>query len=404
MSGKLIDNLVKFKVIQKGEFTLKSGKKSDLYFDLRKLYGVPKGLDNVCLFLWDLVTEEFDLICGVPLGAVPFVTNMSVQKDVPMIILRKERKEYGGKKLIEGTYKKGQRVLLVEDVVTTGSSIKDSEEKLKEAGLEVVQKIVIVNRSSDLYDALLTEQNIREHLNIPKNMIDRKFENELATRLWKIMLDKRTNICLSADVETGEDVCDLLEKLGDHICMIKIHWDTINFSCLFSTDKIYILAERKNVLILDDRKYADIDSIVRKQVQKSKRSHAVTAHSIFGQGTIDGIKDRGIFLIAQSSAKGNLIDGKYSFNTETLAVQNKDSVAGFISQGFINNNFLHLTPGIHLEKEGEGMQGYMTPQKAVAGGSDVLIIGRGIYHAEDPLEACLKYREQGWKALVSRFS
>jgi len=415
MSKKRIVGLLKqIGVIQTGEFTLKSGKKSDLYFDLRKLYSDPTIFKIICSLMWNLVDTDYDLICGVPTGAIPMATIMSAERECPMIILRKEEKQYGGKNLVEGTFEKGDRVLLIEDVMTTGSSIQESIEKLESLELKVVQTIVVINRGSNLIKSLLTEQDIRDIIFLPEKMKTRTFTNPMATKLWDIVLKKNTNICLSADVGTLGNLLKIAETCGDHICMLKIHWDCIYIEPLYSNSlkTLYKLAKEKNFLILDDRKYADIDSIVSHQFTTSNCCDGVTAHSIFGQGTINGIKNsdkftkfgKGIFLIAQSSSNNNLIDELYSSKTVTLARKNKKSVAGFISQhGLAESTFLYLTPGISLDKIKSGQQNYKTPQNAIEGNSDILIVGRGIYNSENVIKECKRYKDAGWKALVSRY-
>lgn len=401
---QLVDELQSIGVIKKGKFILKSGKTSDIYFDLRKLYGNPQIFQNICKHISNLI-EDCDLLCGVPLGAIPLVTLSSLQKNIPMILLRHDRKEYGSKNLVEGTYKEGDRVVLIEDVITTGSSINESIEKLKLEKLEVVQIIAVIDRRQDKTQkiiSLLSEDEIQSIINIPQGMINRKFVNPMATKLWQIVLDKNTNLCLSGDVGTIEKLINLVELVGDHICMLKIHWDCLTVD-KESLSKLYKISKEKNFLILDDRKYADIDSIVAQQYTNSNSSDCVTAHSIFGQGTIDGIKNSGIFLIAQTSSIDNLINAEYTLKTVLLAQENREFVAGFICQSGFDSKFLHLTPGIHLDKSVEGKQGYQTPESAISQGTDIIIVGRGIYNSEMSLLECLKYKHSGWNALKKRY-
>ena len=387
--------------IKTGDFTFKSGIKSDLYCDMRQLYSFPKTLKFISKQLFSLVdSTNFDLICGVPLGAIPYATAMSMESNKPLIALRPERKDHGLCKMIEGHYEKGQRVLLVEDVTTTGSSINASAKQLEEHGLVVVEKLVIIDRRSDKTDnikSLLTIEDIRDY---SKKI---RFNNGFAQRLWDIVQEKKTNICLSVDLDDLYQIINLLEDVGDHICMAKLHWDAFFYNINEDMCEIYDIATRKNFLILDDRKYNDIDSIVRKQYQNSETSDAVTVQSLFGQGTIDGIKDGvGIFLVAESSAKGNLIDETYTEKTIELAKANSIKVAGIVTQYRTDPSMLNLTPGIHLDRVKNGRQGYRTPREAVMNGSDILIIGRGIYNSEDPIKECIRYKEVGWSALTDR--
>lgn len=396
----LIRQLFECGAIKSGDFTFKSGIKSDLYCDMRQLYSFPKTLKLVSKQLFSLVSmNNVDLICGVPLGAIPYATAMSIDRNKPLIALRPERKEHGLCKMIEGHYEKGQRVLLVEDVTTTGSSINESAKQLEEHGLVVSERVVIIDRRSEQTSdikSLLTIEDIREYT---KKI---RFKNGIAQKLWDTVKEKKTNICFSADMDSCYELIDLLEDIGEHICMVKLHWD------MFSNPEenladIYDIANRKKFLILDDRKYNDIDSIVSKQHRNSPSSDFVTVQSLFGQGTIDGIKDEiGIFLVAESSSKGNLIDETYTEKTIDLAKLNPKKVAGLITQHRTDPSMLNLTPGIHLDRVKNGRQGYRTPREAVMNGSDILIIGRGIYMADEPVEQCIRYKEVGWSALQER--
>lgn len=119
----LIKKLYQHKIIKFGEFTLKSGIQSPIYFDLRSLISVPE-LFRLTTQLLTQVAEklDFDLVCGVPYGALSFASLVAFNTQKPMIIKRKDVKEYGTKKNIEGLFTPGSTCLLIEDVSTTGSS------------------------------------------------------------------------------------------------------------------------------------------------------------------------------------------------------------------------------------------------------------------------------------------
>lgn len=135
--------------IQTGDFTLKSGKKSNYYVDLRRLVSYPTHLRDVADEVYKKIQEntpEFDYICGVPYGAIPLATTIAITHNIPMIMLRKETKAHGTKKLIEGVYGVGDRVVLVEDVVTTGGSVLEAANMLEEGGLTVLGVYPVVDR------------------------------------------------------------------------------------------------------------------------------------------------------------------------------------------------------------------------------------------------------------------
>jgi len=143
----LIFSLYQTGVIQFGQFQLKSGQTSSLYLNLRKIISYPSLLQNVSAALWDsLQGASFDLICGVPYTALPIATCISLAHDLPMVIRRKEKKEYGTKQMIEGEFKPGQTCLLVEDIITTGSSLMETALELEKVGLRVTDVAALIDR------------------------------------------------------------------------------------------------------------------------------------------------------------------------------------------------------------------------------------------------------------------
>lgn len=91
-------------------------------------------------------TNKVDQLCGVPYTALPIATIISVDSKIPMLIKRKEAKSYGTKKLIEGNFKAGETCVIIEDVVTSGSSILETVKELKNEGLKVQQAFVVIDR------------------------------------------------------------------------------------------------------------------------------------------------------------------------------------------------------------------------------------------------------------------
>jgi uridine monophosphate synthetase len=144
---ELIKQLQQINAIKFGTFTLKSGLISPVYIDLRCIISYPQILQALAEQMWEQVKHlKADLICGVPYTALPIATAISLQHNKPMVMVRKEAKDYGTKKLVEGNFEPGQSCMIIEDVVTTGSSILTTVEELKKVGLVVKYVVSFVDR------------------------------------------------------------------------------------------------------------------------------------------------------------------------------------------------------------------------------------------------------------------
>merc|ERR1712083_285673 len=145
--NKIIIDLHSMEAIKFGKFTLKSGIISPVYFDLRVMVAYPKLMADIAKIMEEICDKsglEPDLLCGVPYTAFPLATLMSVDKNIPSIIRRKEKKEYGTKKMLEGKFEVGQNCLIIEDVITSGTSVLETATELKKENLKVTDAIVFL--------------------------------------------------------------------------------------------------------------------------------------------------------------------------------------------------------------------------------------------------------------------
>ncbi len=240
-------------------------------------------------------------------------------------------------------------------------------------------------------------------------------QHQLTKELFLLMERKKTNLVHNPDVTTKKEFLKLVDAVGPHICMLKTHIDIIND---FDDDlviQLLTLAKKHDFLIFEDRKFADIGSVVQKQYRDGMYHIAdwadvTNAHVVAGPGIIDALKEvglpkkRGLLLIAQMSSKDNLVNS-YAQKTIEMAEDNKDFVIGFICQEKLSDDpgVVHITPGVKLVAGADQLnQQYRTPYNAIVDqGNDIVIVGRGIYQADDPAAVAEKYKHAAWQAYAS---
>jgi len=142
------------KAVKFGNFTLSSGKKSNYYIDKYIFETDPECLRILGEEIAKMIPPDTQKLAGIELGSVPLAAVTSVQSGLPYIIVRKEKKEYGTRKKIEGELAAGDRVTIIEDVATTGAGAAKAVKTLRELGAIVDTIIVVVDREEGAEESL----------------------------------------------------------------------------------------------------------------------------------------------------------------------------------------------------------------------------------------------------------
>ncbi|MEX0862089.1 orotate phosphoribosyltransferase [Nitrosopumilus sp.] len=154
-------------IIKFGDFTLASGKKSSYYVDLRLVPSYPHEFRKMVKYLENEITQEvgldkFDSIVSVPTGGLVIASALAIEIVKPLIYVRSKPKEYGTSKSVEGKIHDGMKVVMIDDVATTGGSVVNAIKSLKEVNIFIEDAYVIVNRMEGADNALL-ELGVKMH-------------------------------------------------------------------------------------------------------------------------------------------------------------------------------------------------------------------------------------------------
>ena len=366
MEETLINEFYRYEIIQHGDFTLKSGEKSNFYIDCRKIFQYPNLMRTVCSEI-NKIGIKCDWICGIPDGAVPFASAISLMRDTPLLMLRKEQKEYGMKRQIEGQYNVKDNVFVLEDVVTTGGSLNKYCDILTSEGLNILIKMCIINRGG--------VEGIKSLISFDKLI---KPSNCLLKCMTK-------NIIWAADVPSMKQLFEQLDVYGSKISILKLHIDTFHDFSQENLLKLVDYKKRYNIILWEDRKFADIGNIMIKQIKNSIyyyldwvdmfSIHCISGHESL-TATMNEFPKLKWILIGQLSSKGNLIDNNYTIKCKDI-YKSSPNVVGIVCQEYLGPKYIHIVPGIskHIEDDNQGQHYSDMEQKSFA---DFYVVGRSI--------------------------
>ena len=448
--NNLILDLFQKDCIKIGKFNLKNGTVSPIYIDLKNIISYPSLLNTITDLIWEkMKTLDYDCISGIPYGAIPVASILSANKNIPMILVRKEKKNYGTSKQIEGLVIKNNVCVLIEDVITTGSSIQKVVKLLNKKLIIINDVFVICDRRNynninnsdykihslfniyDIIECLISNSliNYNDYILI-KNFVAKNDSkqltftsraqlctNNLARKVFLLMEEKKTNLCFSADLDNFDDLVKYIKIVGPHICILKLHSDIVKDLDLNKLQVINKLSIHYKFFIIEDRKFSDIGNTFKNQYQNGPlkikdNTDMITAHGIAGEGVVKTFSDinidksKGLLLVYEMSSKNNLISSDYKNSLMKYVVNYTQDIIGLITQkrDIGPDNILYMTPGVSIkDKNDNSDQKYRTPEDAILRDNcDIIIVGRGIYNSDNVSKTVEIYKFLGWKAYKNK--
>jgi len=146
--NNLVEQLKSCGAIKYGHFVLTSGAVSDYYVDIKKASTNPIVLKTIASHMESIAMQDYDVIAGMELGAVPLIVALSLRTNIPFVIIRKEKRKHGTGKQIEGPSVTNKKVLIVEDVTTSGGSVVNTIQILRQNNAKLDKVITVVDRES----------------------------------------------------------------------------------------------------------------------------------------------------------------------------------------------------------------------------------------------------------------
>lgn len=445
---------------------LKSGAVSTVYVDMRELSLEPELLGHAARALLDAIPAalQYDYVAGLPLGGIPLAVALGLQHRRGVLLLRKTPKAHGTGRVVEATLTARARVLLVDDVITSGSTVRETLELLADEPVDVVGLACLVNRTesaspvvpgtavpvfhvftlndllqtpppevpqlspgavADLLDSMPPVPGATEASNwaaffanrqpgLPKGLVARaaQTENLYARALWASAFLKHSNLCFSADHPDPARCANAIVAVAPHVAAIKLHDQVYDPDALRYVIVPALRSVAHSTFIISDRKLADIANTCALQLARHPLRglmHLCTVHTVAGPGVLGVLGDRCLnaLLIAEMSSEDS---GASVARACEFARAHPTSVCGFVCQDRnrcdAGDGLVYMTPGVRADADQDHLdQRYRSCRHAIlAQRNDFVIVGRGIYETPDPARSAATYRERAWNALLERFN
>lgn len=410
LKNVFLSKLINLDIIKKGEFILKNGTTSNIYMDFRKLINHPNlysYLDKLIELMYPDIFDVEDIkLLPIPMGGLPLGNYLSFNRKIPQIMVRDKPKDHGTKKLIEGIITDKDKFIIIEDVITSGTSICETLDNISkyygENFLNYDNIICICNRGLQTeikgikINSIFTLDEIQKFTcNIESVYLENrkffKYGSYFANSLYALALEKKSNIILSCDFMNTETILDVIAKLGHLIVAVKLHIDTIRQKDLINfLEQLNILKTEKKFIIIEDGKFADIESIMIqkiKSIESHKLVNTITIHGIAGLSVLKkGLLCLPGIVVTEMSCENNMINEKYSKNIIDYIRENGDNLTlgGLVVQKNIPNilesfEMLTMSPGISIDMSRDnGNQKYSYPDIRNNKLGLFWIVGRGI--------------------------
>ena len=223
-------------------------------------------------------------------------------------------REQGGRNRLE---EEGVRVTSILTVSQVLKVLRESE-KITEEMEASVSEFIVNNHTSNSFKPVKIPVSLGERIRMSPNKVTQK--------LFQIVLEKKTNVCVAVDCVSSQEMLKIVEKVGPYVAVIKIHQDIIRDWTDETSSKLRSLADACSFLIFEDRKYADIGNTVELQAFNVVTwADIVTVHGVSGPGVLEAIdreaqkakRDVGALMVAEMSCADNL--GEYFLRSVTQA-------------------------------------------------------------------------------------